>query len=227
MKIGQITKTHLRIATISVALVLSLAATNAVGAMYEYTGSISYILDTTGGALDSSGITPGVSTFTGTFDYNPDANLSSSTTNVANYRTGSITLIIDDSIIFAGINNNVQMVNNSDSFHDSFISNAPPTMFGTPRGETGANIQLDLRDSSATVFDSTALPTYLDLADFSSAQVYVASFFQDSTYYRIFGNIESFELVSPTPTPIPGAIWLLGIGFSGVVGVRKKYGKIA
>ncbi len=71
-----------------------------------------------------------------------------------------------------------------------------------------------------TLYLLSAVSQYFDLGSGESLKVDLQSqfFTNDSD-----GHIKATLQVVPTPTPIPAAVWLLGSGLAGLLGLRRRF----
>ena len=118
----------------------------------------------------------------------------------------------------AGSGDNVYVLNDAEVFHDLF---AILVDFENLAG-TSMTLSLQFGDSSETVFDSDAFPTFFDLSLFDEFQVDNAN---GTGAFFIYGGGDvqgSIDFARLTAVPVPAALWLMAGGLGMFLGFARK-----
>ena len=219
----------MRVSIISAIVVASLLASsrpsNASIVIFDFSGTITQVSENNTGDLLSSIDTDGNSTFFGTFSYDTDDPAASGPIIL------SASIVDGAGIIF--------------SVADDLLDNTPDTGFGRVRNDDFTDKDslflerlfrpdpfsslLDkesvfFEDDEGTVFNSTALPSELTLADFELAIYSTQSRKQDGSNFFIQGTITSLTKQSPAVVPEPSS-FLTFAGLTFCFGVARWWRK--
>ena len=77
------------------------------------------------------------------------------------------------------------------------------------------NYQLQFSDITGTAISSDNLPNSVDLASWGNKNLIIGN--SDSSFY-IVGTMSE--------VPVPAAVWLLGSGLIGLIGIKRKIKKV-
>jgi hypothetical protein len=191
---------------------------------YEFSGTITGRMirdsnDPVGGVVN--GIIANSSTFSSTFSYDTSTSASSSDSEGVHYPANSFSIVIDNTYSFTALSPEILIINNGVP-GDRFVIRALNSPISS---DVIADYMFLYLTGPTSVFGDSSLPE-LSLADFTSANGIIVSnkslsgLGDDSDSYIIFGNP-----TSQTVIPVPTTILLLGSGFVGLVGLRKKFKK--
>lgn len=76
-------------------------------------------------------------------------------------------------------------------------------------------LRLNFYDYSETAFSTDALPVTIDLASFGLRELIIQTTNTTGANFAITGTINA--------VPVPAAVWLLGSGLLGLVGLKRKF----
>lgn len=118
----------------------------------------------------------------------------------------------------------VQVANNAAVFTGDDLFNISTEASFSP--STYESMDVNLLDSSGTVFSDASVPLGLSLADFSYNGLHYAWLRKsDGEQFHVYGNLTSLSLVRPSEVPEPGplVLMMLGIAVMGISMAKTKY----
>lgn len=185
----------------------------------EFSGTISSVLDPSG-LLGDSGITPGSSTFTGTFSYDS----STLPDGAGGYNNISVFCIIDGIAEFTvNAPEDQAIVMHTDNANGSdFLLFTDTTERLTVALSTYLlnKIEVSLSNENGISLASAGAPISIEEATANELEIFINKITEDQSGYSIKGIVTSLKVV-----PVPGAVWLLASGLLGLIGVRRKFKK--
>ena len=165
-------------------------------------------------------------TFSGTLTYDLAAIDSNPDPNVGEYvydkAPNGITVTINGLTFYSDPANTLCMFSilNDDTANLGDIIEFDSNTNNFPVGPAGASksIFIYLNDHSYNVLSADTLPSSINISDWAQNHFVIMSGTGDYTEYNflIDGSISNI-----TPIPIPSAIWLLGLGLVGLVGLKR------
>lgn len=159
--------------------------------------------------------------FSGSFSYD-DALAGSATANGTNYTPAAFTLnILGEEIRFPGIINvtdDSAFIPGADTIQVGFFGINPMPLIN---GLSVSGIELAFVDTTGTMLADEGLPGAFGLDGWTSRLLSIR--FTQDTLNPTLGMLSS---LSPSPVPVPAAVWLLGSALLGLVRIRRgKWGQ--
>jgi hypothetical protein len=191
----------------------------------DFSGTINSVADNAG-VLSGLGIVAGTSTFTGSFSYDTAAGALGSNANTATYSGMTFSVLIDGSIVLTDNPSVITISNDLPGFNRDgfFIGSSGSTFdrFDLPVSSGLNQFFLNLFDSSSGLYNSTALPNALSLAQFDTALFSVVGVGSGGVDYDIDGVIDTLSSQPSVSIAEPGSLLLLGVGVLNFVWLRRR-----
>ena len=183
----------------------------------DFSGTINSVSDGAG-TLTGTGIAAGTSTFSGSFSYDTGAGVIGSQPNATGYTGGLFSVTIDGTYV---LSDDPSVITITDDFgtlnRDGFFigSSGAANQYDLPVNNS-YQFFINLFDSSATAFNSTALPASLSLAQFDTATFSVV---EVSGGYDVDGVIQSLTV---RKVPEPETVLIFAVGLLAIPFLRRR-----
>ncbi len=173
------------------------------------------------GSLVGSNITAETSTFTGAFSYDSSSAPTGQSANAAIYPSGPFEITIDGTHVFqAPVPLTFRIQNDDVNFFDTFeFFTTGGAVLPFPYNPNDEFIRVSVRDATDSVFSDTSLPTNLNLADFSTRELFIRTDLDRAAgqLWIVSGQITSLS----TTVPEPASALLLAFATVALAGARR------